>query len=331
MPEKFRWGILGPGRIARKFAASLPFSRNGILAAVASTSKERAKSFALEFGAKYAFDSYESLAASGDVDAVYIATPHAFHRRDAEICLNYQIPVLCEKPLTTNPEDSRCLINLATEKGVFFMEGLWTCCLPSFRQALKWIQDGSIGKVLHAEANFGHAVPHDLHQRHFNPALGGGVMKDIGIYPLALFLKLFGPGLQVQSTGIRLENGVDAQVIFQGSNSAGNATFQGLVSFLAATGAGASITGTDGRILFEPQWFRAVDVRLEIPGKEPDVFNGKSAAFGFQFEADEVERCVQSGLLQSPLWTHAETLEAARLTALAEKFNTPKTILDNSL
>ena len=145
-------------------------------------------------------------------------------------------------------------------------------------------------------------------------------LKDIGIYPLALFLKVFGHGLQIQSSGIRLENGVDAQVVFQGKNAHGNATFQGMGSFLAATGAGASISGSKGRIVFEQQWFRPVEVRLEIPEKEPEIFNGKTMAFGFQFEADEVERCVQSGFLESPHWTHADTLEAARLTAIAEKF-----------
>jgi predicted dehydrogenase len=147
-------------------------------------------------------------------------------------------------------------------------------------------------------------------------------MKDIGIYPLALFLKVFGHGLQVQSAGIRLENGVDAQVVFQGINADGSATFQGLVSFLTETGAGASVSGTEGRIVFDPQWFRTVDVRLEIPGKEPEIFRGKSHAFGFQFEADEVERCVRNGWVESPLWTHADALESARLTAIAENFST---------
>jgi predicted dehydrogenase len=322
MPDKFRWGILGPGRIARKFAASLPFSIGGVLNAVASTNPKRGQAFAKEFVCPQVFQSYEELAASCTVDAVYIATPHAFHRRDVEICLHHRLPVLCEKPLTTNPEDTLYLLNLAAEKKVFFMEGLWTCCLPSFRQALQWIEEGRIGEVLHAEANFGHKVPLDLSQRHFNPELGGGVMKDIGIYPLALFLKVFGHGLQIQSSGIRLENGVDAQVVFQGKNADGSATFQGLVSFLATTGAGASVSGTEGRIVFDPQWFRTVDVRLEIPGKKEEVFYGKSDTFGFQFEANEVERCVRNGWLESPLWTHADTLEAARLTAIAGNFST---------
>jgi predicted dehydrogenase len=318
--EEFRWGILGPGRIARKFATSLAYSKNGKLIAVASTSGDRAASFAAEFGANHHFDSYEALADSGLVDAIYIATPHSFHRRDAAMCLQKKIPVLCEKPLSTHPEDSASLISLAKENQTFLMEGLWTCFLPSFRKALQWVQEGRIGDVLHLEADFGHKAAFDMQHRHFNPELGGGVMKDIGIYPLALFMKVLGHELQIQSTGIRLENGVDAQVIFQGKPKSGGKTFQGMVSFLAAGPSEACITGTEGRIRFAPQWFRPVDVWLEKEGCEAEYFSGKAGGFGFQFEADEVERCVRSGLLESPDWTHEDSLAAARLIAEAELF-----------
>lgn len=318
--KEFRWGILGPGKIARKFAASLPFSENGKLTAVSSSDPARAKSFALEFGAAYSFDSDEDLLDSGMVDAVYLARPHSFHRRDAEKCLLRGIPVLCEKPLSICESDSHYLIDLAKENQTFLMEGLWTCCLPSFRKAMEWIQAGRIGDILHAEADFGHKAEFNLQHRHFNPELGGGVMKDIGIYPLALFLKVLGHGLKIHSDGIRLKNGVDAQVVFQGKSPGGDQTFQGMVSFLAAGRAEACITGTEGRIRFAPQWFRAVDVQLEIPGRQPEIFSGTAPAFGFQYEADEVERCVRAGLKESPLWTHADTLEAARLITIAEKF-----------
>jgi predicted dehydrogenase len=316
--RNFRWGILGPGKIARKFASSLPYSQTGILKAVASTNNLRAKEFARDYGAEWHFDSYEALVDSGQVDAIYVATPHSFHLRDSKFCLERGIPVLCEKPLSTRPEDSKYLIDLALEKKAFLMEGLWTCCLPSFRKALQWVAEGRIGDVVYAEANFGHPAPMDYSKRHFNPQLGGGVMKDIGIYPLALFIHLFGPGMQIQACGKRLENGVDAQVVFQGESKDGKANFQGMVSFLTATGSAASITGTKGRIVFEPQWFRPVKIRLEIGAVDAEIFDGTVPAFGFQFEADEVSRCVESGLLESTLWPHANSLEASRLIAEAE-------------
>ena len=318
--REFRWGILGPGRIAAKFAASLPFSLHGKLAAVSSTDKNRAREFAARFGAPYAFASDEELLESGQVDAVYLSRPHSFHRRDAEKCLRRNIPVLCEKPLSTSPEDSAFLCSLAASHHTFLMEGLWTSCLPSFLQALRWIREGRIGEVLHASADFGHKAAMELEHRHFNPDLGGGVMKDIGIYPLALFMKVFGHGLSIQSAGLRLENGVDSQVIFQGKSAKGSGNFQGMVSFLAAGPSEACITGTEGRIRFAPQWFRAVDVWLEIPGKEPEFFSGTGPGFGFQHEADEVEACVRAGLTESSRWSHADSLEAARLIAAAEKF-----------
>jgi len=317
--REFRWGILGPGRIARKFASSLPFSQHGILNAVASSSLERASSFGAEFGTKNAFDTYEGMINSGLVDAVYVARPHTFHKQDVELCLQHGIPVLCEKPLTTNLNDSLKLTTLSKDKGVFLMEGLWTSCLPSFQKALEWIKEGQIGEPLHASADFGHPATRDFSQRHFNPELGGGAMKDIGIYPLALFMKVFGHGLKIQSSSIQLENGVDAQVVFQGTSASGQQTFQGMVSFLGATPSVASIIGTEGRIQFSPQWFRPVEISLERPGKEVLIFDGKTDSFGFQFEADEVERCVSARLIESPNWSHADSIEAARLIELAEK------------
>lgn len=318
--KEFRWGILGPGRIARKFAASLPFSENGNLTAVASSDPDRANAFASEFGAEHAFGSDEELLDSGLVDAVYLARPHSFHLRDAEKCLLRKIPVLCEKPLTTSLADSESLISLAKAQNTFLMEGLWTSCLPSFQKALEWVREGKIGKVLHAEADFGHKAEFNMQHRHFNPELGGGAMKDIGIYPLALFMKVLGHKLDIQSCGIRLENGVDAQVSFQGKSATGKQTFQGFVSFLAAGRAEACITGTEGRIRFATQWFRPVDIQLEIQGIITEVFSGMAPGFGFQYEADEVERCLNAGLRESPLWSHSDSLEAARLTAMAEKF-----------
>ncbi len=200
------------------------------------------------------------------------------------------------------------------------MEGLWTSCLPGFQQALQWVKEGKIGELLHAEADFGHAAPMNLEHRHFNPELGGGVMKDIGIYPLCLFMKVLDHGLRIQSSGIRLKNGIDAQVVFQGCSASGKASFQGMVSFLGSGRSEACITGTEGKIRFDTQWFRPVGVSLDIPGKEALYFRTEKKGFGFQFEADEVARCVRSGLIESPLWTHADSLEAARLIALAEAF-----------
>ncbi len=303
----FRWGIIGPGRIARKFATSLPFSKNGILYAVASTHGERAADFAAEFGAERSFFSYGEMLNEARPDAVYIATPHPFHFEPAMLAIEAGIPVLCEKPMTDGYADTKKLVSCAREKGVFLMEGLWSWFLPHMQQVKSWIESGEIGRPVHIQADFGYKAMRNIEGRQFNPVLGGGVTKDIAIYPLALFCKLFGPPESMQVLGSRAsETGVDEHVIFQGKLN-GGLGFQGMVSFVADTETRAFIYGTEGRIEFSKQWFRAVSATLNR-GNESKTISCPTDGFGFQFEADEVEACVRMGLKESQVWSLDDSL-----------------------
>lgn len=314
----FRWGIIGPGRIAKKFAISIPFSNGGLIQAVASSDMARAQAFATEFGAAHAFGSYAEMLDSGEIDAVYIATPHPYHFQSAKAALERKIPVLCEKPLTNSLAEAQELIRLATENQVFLMEAMWTAFLPHFQQAMQWVKDGEIGEVLHCQADFGFAAAPDLENRQFNPALGGGVLKDIGVYPLALFHKVLGELIDLQAVVRRAMTGVDAHVVFQGQNVFG-ATFQAMVTFGAATETIALIQGTKGKIVFDPQWLRAVGVTL-IRDSEITYFAPNIPGMGFQFEANEVMACVGEGRVSSEIWPLTSSLEIARAVDVLEQF-----------
>ncbi len=306
----FRWGIIGPGRIARKFASSLPFSRNGKLVAVASTDANRAMAFAAEFRAEHAFSSYSEMLEKALPDAVYIATPHPFHYQPALLALEAGIPVLCEKPMTDSRRQTFALAEAARQKKVFLMEGMWSWFLPHMQQARRWIEEGEIGKLVHIQADFGYRALRDPAGRLFNPALGGGVALDLAIYPMGLFYKLLGPDLEFQAMGSRApETGVDEHLVIQG-RSAGGATFQSVLSFLAHTETRALVYGSEGRIEFSKQWFRAVSATL-VRGEETRTITCPADGFGFQFEADEVENCVRSGLTSSPDWTPEDSIRIA--------------------
>jgi predicted dehydrogenase len=315
--KSFRWGILGPGRIAHKFAHSLPFSKNGRLTSVASTDLKRAKRFAEDYSAEHAFGSYSDLIRSGTVDAIYVATPHNFHKENTAECLRVGIPVLCEKPLTENPEDSLFLTDLSKATNTFLLEGMWTVFLPHFLQMMEWIRAGHIGDVVHVQADFGYKAEYDLGNRLFNPALGGSVTKDVGIYPLSLFYKILGAPSAIQSMGRKAVTGVDDHVVFQGKNQ-NDATFQGMVSFLAESDVEACIVGTKGKIKINSQWLRPVGATL-ITEDAVRSFKEEIPGFGFQFEADEVERCVVEGKIESDVWSHRDSLTVANLISQVEK------------
>jgi len=314
--KTFRWGIIGPGRIAHKFAQSLPFSQNGRLVSVASSSINRAQEFATEYGATNAFGSHLEMLESGSIDAVYIANPHPFHFASSELALKLGIPVLCEKPLTNSILETENLIQVSKETNVFLMEGLWTIFLPHIQKVLSWIEEGKIGEVVHIQADFGYLANFDPNGRHFNPDLGGSAAKDVGIYPLSLFYKILGPLQNFQIRGHKSFTNVDQHVVFQGLGS-GKATFQGMVSFLTNANVDANIYGSLGKIHIESQWLRATSATL-ITNDETTLFKPEVGSFGFQFEADEVEKCVKAGSIESENWTHSDSKSMARYISKLE-------------
>lgn len=167
----FRWGILGPGRIAHRFAQDLQVVEGATLQAVASRSAARARDFADLYGATAAYDSDEALAADPAVDAVYIATPHRFHFDQTRLCLEAGKPVLCEKPFTVNAAQARALIPLAQAKGLFMMEALWSRFLPVYRQVRAWLDEGEIGEIKLVVSTFCFQPERDPSDRKFNPDL----------------------------------------------------------------------------------------------------------------------------------------------------------------
>ncbi len=177
-----KWGILGCGRIARKFAADLELVQDATLVAVASRNEQTAKDFVKDFPAKYIHTDYDSLVQNPEVDVIYVATPHSLHREHALLCLNNGKAVLCEKPFAINYREAAEMIAVAREKNIFLMEALWSKFLPQHTKIKALIAEGLIGEVKSLQVNFGFRPSEPVPQRIYDPALGGGTMLDIGIY-----------------------------------------------------------------------------------------------------------------------------------------------------
>lgn len=190
MSRKIKWGIIGLGKIARQFASDMTYVSSGELFAAASRSLEKAEAFRNDFSAQMAFGSYEEIMES-DVEAIYIATPHNSHVEIAKQCLENGKAVLCEKPMAISPEELDELIEVQNRTGVYLMEGMWSYFLPTLKKAKEWIENGQIGSLLHLKADFGFPAAFNPDGRLFNPALAGGSVFDIGIYPIAMACYFF--------------------------------------------------------------------------------------------------------------------------------------------
>ena len=210
MHKIINWGIIGLGNIAHKFASDLLTVEGAKLYAVASRNQEKADAFASKYNATKAFNSYQALVNDPNIDAVYIATPHALHKENTLLCLEHNIAVLCEKPFAMNAKEVEEMISKAKEKNVLLMEALWTYFLPHYQYVLKALETKMFGRVVKLEADFGFHRAFDNSSRLFNKSLGGGSLLDIGIYPIFAALSTLGLPKNIVANSTYFKNGADS-------------------------------------------------------------------------------------------------------------------------
>lgn len=186
------WGILGTGEIAHRFAAELPLSRTGHLAAVGSRTLEKARHFGAEHGSGRCHGSYEELLEDDGVQAIYIATPHPMHAEWAIKAAEHGKHVLCEKPLTTNHAEAMAVVDAAYRHDVVLLEAYAYRCHPRTRQLMELVRSGVIGDVHHIQSSYSFRGPDDVNGRLLRHDLGGGGILDVGGYPVSMCRLLAG-------------------------------------------------------------------------------------------------------------------------------------------
>jgi predicted dehydrogenase len=307
--KKIKWGILGCGKIARKFAADLKLVEGADLVAVASRDDRRGHEFAALFNVPIVMSTYEALAMSDSVDVIYIATPHGFHCEHALLCLRNKKAVLCEKAYGLNAREVRAMISTARENGVFLMEAFWTKFLPQFEKVRELIASGTIGNIKMIQADFGFRAATPTPQRLHDPALGGGVLLDIGIYPVFLAISLLGRPVEVHAVMTPYPSGVDEQIVMALKFNAGQlATLS--ASFAAETPVEATIIGTNGYLRLHNRFHNATAlIDLKVPDQqEQRIVVPKEEGYGYQYEARHVTECLQQGLAESTVMTHDDSM-----------------------
>ena len=305
-----RWGILATGGIAHNFATDLAFLPDGEaqIVAVGSRSQEAADAFGDEFGVPNRHASYEALANDPDVDAIYVSTPHPGHRHAAMAAIQAGKAVLCEKPFTMDAAEAAELIDAARTGGTFLMEAMWPRHLPDIVRLREVLAAGTLGQIISVTAEHGQWFPHDPEHRIFNPALGGGALLDLGIYPISFASMVLGPPSKVVAVSNPAFTGIDAQtsMIFQYDDGA-HAILT--TTSYALTPNGAAISGTDARVEIAGTFYRPTTWRvLDRDDNVLEQWNQPHQGGGLRHQAAEVGRCLRAGLTESPRMPLAETL-----------------------
>lgn len=307
--EKIRWGILGCGKIANKFAADLKLVEDATLTAVASRDQHRAIDFAKQHEVALVFSSYEALASCEQVDVIYIATPHGFHHEHTLLCLNHKKAVLCEKAFALNERQVREMVQAAHRNNVFLMEAFWTKFIPQYKKVTEMIQSGEIGELQMIQADFGFRAAKPTPQRLYDPVLGGGALLDIGIYPVFLAASLLGRPLETKAVITPYPSGVDEQIAMTLKFENGALAILS-ASFSADTPVEATILGSKGYIRMLNRFYNPISTLQLVKDNNPPlpIEVHREAGFGYQYQARHVSECLRNNLIESPVMSHADSL-----------------------
>ncbi|WP_273653248.1 Gfo/Idh/MocA family protein [Cellulomonas fimi] len=321
---RLRWGILAPGYIAGRWATAVREHSRQHLVAAGSRSVERAQAFADEHGIERAHGSYEALVGDPGIDAVYVASPHSHHHEQALLALRAGKHVLVEKAFTRNAAEARDLVDAAREAGVLLMEAMWTRYLPHTDVLRQLLDDGALGDVHRVTGDFAVRADVDPTHRLVDPALAGGVLLDLGVYPVAFasfVARHAGLGVApstVQASGSLTSTGVDAQVSLQVAYGAAQA--QLFTSMLTATGQTTTVHGSAGHV--------AVDESAYLPSALTVTVGERTARWdanrvtgygGLAFQAAAFATYVAEGRTDSPLLPLAETVRILETTDEARR------------
>ena len=321
--------------MAAAFVRELRALPDAEVAAIGSRTAEAAARFASQHGIPKHLGSYRELATDPGIDVVYIATVNSTHCELCLLCLDADKAVLCEKPFALNAAETRQIVERARSRRLFCMEAMWMRFLPAIGKLRQLLGEGAIGTPRMLSAQIGYPFKVDAGGRQFNPAVGGGALLDMGVYPLSLAHFLFGPPVSVVGQATKAASGVDdADAIVLRHAEDRLSTIS--VTMTAAASNVATVTGTRGRIQVDEPFFHPQS--LTIHNVEPVVpMSGhrrsglakltKSALVryvyrhiapgranlrprwvslpydgeGYRYEAAEVMRCMRAGELESPI------------------------------
>lgn len=316
--QPIRWGVLGCGRIAHNFAQGLGLVHDGRLQAVASRTPGKAAAFAEAYQPDTElqppieiYTSYEELVQDPEIDAVYIATTHNFHYQNTRLCLEHGKHVLCEKPITLNARQLDTLIETARSRSCFLMEALWTRFLPGTRKLQQLLQEQIIGDVHLLHAVFGIHNNSDPSDRLLDPALAGGALLDLGVYPLHFAAIVF-PGdlVDAASTAYIGRTGVDETSAYL--LRFGDGAIATLASSCAVeTPHDAILYGSRGHIIVE-NFFHPTRIHVIRDGHR-HTHHTDYPYTGFQYEIAEACRCIRCGKGESPIMPLHESYRILRI------------------
>lgn len=311
MFKRINMGILGAGNIAGTMAETVNKMPDVKCYAIASRTLEKAESFGAAHGIKKCYGSYEELLADKKVDLVYVATPHSEHYENVKLCIRHKKPVLCEKAFMASAVQTEEILKLAEEEGVLVTEAMWIRYMPMYRTIREVLDSGVIGDVRMVSANLCYFI--ESKKRLTEPALAGGALLDLGVYPIHFASMILGAEVEkTESSCDMLSTGVDRQesITLHYKNGA-MVVLTASMSVVSDRMGG--IYGTKGYAVIENiNNFESMTVYNEKHEKIA-FYKAPKQISGYEYEVAACVKAIREGWKQCPQLPHAETLRIMKL------------------
>jgi predicted dehydrogenase len=309
-----RWGILGPGTIAADFTAALLAHTGQRVVAAGSRSAHRSAAFASRFGIPTSYGSYDALLADPEVDAVYIATPMSEHFAQAAAAIAAGKHVLVEKSFMRTADEAVRIRDIRRGTAVFVMEAMKTLYVPQMRLLRLLLDDGVLGELDTATAQFGSATTFDANSRLFDPALGGGVVLDIGVYPLAFARSVLGDFDRVDVSGTLASSGVEDSFSAVLTTSTG-ARATAAASWRSTSALRAEVGGSAARVAIGEPFHNTAPLELiSNDGSRLGFFDDRRPGRqGLSYQAEAMAGYIAEGRTESPVHSLDDSIALMRL------------------
>ena len=307
-------GVVGCGRIARRFVAETDKVDSANITALYDTNRNVAIELALSIDVERVCESFEQLVEQ--VDAVYIATPHLCHYEQARYALQHGRHVLCETPMVLNGDQAKELYALADEKGLVLLEANKTAYCPAFNHMITLVKSGLIGDVVGIDASESKLWDKNKLKRELDPAQAGGSMYEMGSYPLLPIIKLLGVNYRNIDIYSRMnDNGVD--VYTRGIVRYDNAVSSFQLGLGVKTEGNLVISGTKGYVYVPSPWWKTdyFELRYEDQNQNKKYFY-KWDEPGLRYEIQEFVSCIVNNRNHSARLTPKESCCMAEIMQL---------------
>ncbi|MGA5688462.1 Gfo/Idh/MocA family protein [Cytobacillus pseudoceanisediminis] len=304
-----RFGIVGTNWITERFLKAALQVEDFQLAAVYSRTEEKAKEFAGKYGVEKTFTDLKAMASSGEIDAVYIASPNSLHAEQSILFMKNNVHVLCEKPVASNTKELKAMIAAARENNVLLMEALKSAFMPNFLAVKENLH--KIGQVRRYFASYcQYSSRYDAYRQGtvlnaFNPDFSNGSLMDIGIYCVYPLVALFGKPEEIKAAGYVLESGVDGE----GSMVLKYPDMDAVIMYSKITDSSlpAEIQGEEGNIVID-RISSPEKIELHYRNGEREDLTQDQLSDSMYYEAKEFIRLVQAGKTESDINSYTNSM-----------------------